>query len=966
MKFIKKFLKIIGITFFVIFCLLLILPFFFKDTIIEMVDEEVHKHVNADLYIGDIDISLITNFPNVTFEIEETGIIHTDTLFRGDTILHIGGFFVEVDIKSVFSDQIVIKDITLKDSRIRVTVNQDTIASYDALLVESETEVEEPEKEKNEAPAQTKSTPQATKIAPSRKKEAEVKTTKAKKTSEKKAAGSNVEKKETAEIPTVEEEEKPLQLSLESFRILNTSLSYTDIPGEQEAIIENLNYSLKGNFSEKKTELTTSLSIEKLFYSLDGIKFANNVTVDFFSKIKADLENEIYQIEDNILGINNFKTALEGTVSMLGDSIDMDLKLKTEKIDFKSLLSLVPVDFKTDISDLKTQGNISLNLSLLGLFYEENYPEIDFSLFVENAYIQYPDLPEDIKNINIALNVSKEQGELDKLIISMDKFAMSIAENPIVASLLLKTPMSDPFIKSNVKANIDFQKLKDAIPLDDLKLSGFVDSDISISGNISTIEKEEYEKFDARGNLTIKDFIVNSADYHLPVNLRIADFYFTPKSIKLRELYCVIGKSDFSVSGNISNYIPYLLNDKTLKGNLALSSSFIDGMELTPPDSSATASEETALFEKKKVSGSHAFVAFQNVLPLLISPHYSAASTTSVSTSLPKEPLIPENIDFLLKTNIKRLTYDVTELKNINGIVTLTKGNAFLKNLRFNTLKGLITTNGSFKSNPKGNPIVNFDFDAKAIDLREASLKYNTVASFAKVLKDIEGRVSMDMDFFAYLTDSLEPNMQSIKSKGSLSSSEIKIKDNKIFNDLGNLLKNENLKKPRIKELSLSFKIKDGKLIIEEDKIMLDDIGVTYKGFSTFDQKIDFDLDLDLPTSYLGGDVNKQIDSYINSELGKYGIKVDIPKTVKVPLKIVGDAASPKMKLDLLSAKQKILADAKTQAKEKAKTQAKEKAKEAKEEAKKIIEEEIDNVIKGDTENLKKKGEDALRKLFGN
>ena len=67
----QKVLKIIGILLLVVILLLVGLPYLFKDKIDTIVKEECNKMLNAEFGYGNLDISLIRDFPLVSLSLED-------------------------------------------------------------------------------------------------------------------------------------------------------------------------------------------------------------------------------------------------------------------------------------------------------------------------------------------------------------------------------------------------------------------------------------------------------------------------------------------------------------------------------------------------------------------------------------------------------------------------------------------------------------------------------------------------------------------------------------------------------------------------------------------------------------------------------------------------------------------------------------------------------------------------------
>ena len=116
----KRLLKWIGILFLVLVVLALVLPYFFKDEIVQMIEDEVESTLDAELELGSIDLSFISTFPDFVLEMENTSLIGVGefedlVLFRSNRLEAV------LDLNSVlFGDSYVIKEINLIEPEINV------------------------------------------------------------------------------------------------------------------------------------------------------------------------------------------------------------------------------------------------------------------------------------------------------------------------------------------------------------------------------------------------------------------------------------------------------------------------------------------------------------------------------------------------------------------------------------------------------------------------------------------------------------------------------------------------------------------------------------------------------------------------------------------------------------------------------------------------------------------------------
>ena len=113
--------------------------------------------------------------------------------------------------------------------------------------------------------------------------------------------------------------------------------------------------------------------------------------VAFFTKTKnADLKNMKFTLRDNTLSLNAIEAGIDGWVAMAGEAIDMDLKLNTNEIGFKEILSLIPAIYAKDFAGLKTDGVATLNAYAKGTMEGEQLPAFNVDLSVKNAMLNKP------------------------------------------------------------------------------------------------------------------------------------------------------------------------------------------------------------------------------------------------------------------------------------------------------------------------------------------------------------------------------------------------------------------------------------------------------------------------------------------------------------------------------------------------------------------------------------------------
>jgi uncharacterized protein involved in outer membrane biogenesis len=339
----KIFLKILTIILVLIIAVLLAVPMVYKPEIIDLAKKELNKNVNAKIDFTDIDLSLIQSFPDFSLRLNGFSIVGKG-VFENDTLCKINSINVKIDLLSVFKgDTYKIKAIGLNEPEINLILKNGN-TNYDIALAS------EVGSAQNNTPA----------------------------------------------------DKKAFVLAIDKFSIKNGSLNYLDDDMELVMQLKNINHKLSGELSAKRAILSSTTRIAELNLSYEGIKYFNKTAIVYNARIDADLANDIYTLGRNELILNLFPINFEGSFSFVGkDDINLVLSFKSPENNLKNFLSLIPNMYNSGLEGVKTEGDFSLSGNIKGIYNEKNLPSFNIILKIADAVIQYPSLPQAIKDINI-------------------------------------------------------------------------------------------------------------------------------------------------------------------------------------------------------------------------------------------------------------------------------------------------------------------------------------------------------------------------------------------------------------------------------------------------------------------------------------------------------------------------------------------------------------------------------------
>jgi F0F1-type ATP synthase membrane subunit b/b' len=808
----KRILKWTGISLLLIIVLLIAAPFIFKDKIVAIVKEQANANLNAKVDFGDFDLSLISSFPDFRFKINNVSVVGVDD-FKDDTLAFIGQLSTDINLKSVISGgPYGINSIIIDKARILGKVLANGKANWDIAKPSADSTVAD--------------TAAPTKFA----------------------------------------------VKLKEFKIKESYIVYDDIQGSMYAKLENLNYSLKGDFTQDNFVLNNLLDIAKTTYKMSGVNYLNEVHTVMKADLDMDMPKMKFTFKENEFSLNDLTLGLDGFVAMPDTNIDMELKFAAKQTEFKAILSLIPSVYSKDFASVKTSGKLAMDGYAKGRYNAVQMPAFGVNLQIINAMFKYPSLPKSVNNINVDVKVVNPTGVLDATTIDVNKFHVEMAGNPIDITAHVKTPISDPGIKAHLKGEINLASVKDFVPLEKGdNLSGIIKSDISVDGHMSAIDKKEYDKFKASGALEIDKMNYKTATLPYEIALNTMKLNFTTQYVELATFDAMMGKSDIKAQGKIENFMQYVFKDDLIKGAFTLNSNLMDLNELmASPSTTATPSATPA-------------------------PTGTAAPTATTAAFA-----VPANIDFNLDAKINKVLYTNLVLDNMIGNIVVRDQKVDMTNLKMNVIGGALTVNGFYETTNIKKPTVALALKMDNFDIQKTFATFNTIQKLAPVGQYAKGIFSATLENFkTSLNDKMEPDLSSVAANGVFKTDKVNVGGFPPFVKLSEALKIEQLKSMDVTNLNLKYFIKDGRLNLEPFDTKINAVSTNISGSTGLDQTIDYKWKMQIPRSMFGSAANSALTGLLGQANAAAGTNVALGEKINVTALFAGTVTKPTVKTSM-------------------------------------------------------------------
>ncbi len=924
-----------GILFLLLIIALVAIPYFFKDELIELAKKEINKNLDAEVNFSDVKLSVFKDFPKLSFGMQDFTVDGKGT-FEDVQLMSAKSIDLSLDIMSVVNygdgNPVAIHTVGLTEPNIHVLVLSDGQANYD--IAKSSDEAA-----KEDEATSTETTDFKLDLQEYYIRNANI-------VYDDRLGGTYVKLKNfthegsgdfTADIYDIITSTQIEEFTARSGGV--TYLSKADL---------NADITVNANMNESKYTLKENeLSLNALKLDLDGWVQTQGDDVNLDMKFNAPSTNFKHLLSmipgaytkdfEGVDANGNFKFngAAKGTLNEKDlPAFNLDLEVADGSFQYPDL-PLGMKDINTQIKVNSTSSNLDLMTidipkfhTLLGqnpfdvqlkLRTPMSDPDVDAQM---NGKINLDELSqafpmEGVKNLSgiitsdIAVKTKMsyvDNEEYDKvdmkghlLVEGMDYKAEDMPDVLIQLADMHFTPQNVKLEAFNAKmgrSDIQANGTLDNIlayfsPTTTMKGQLNVTSNVldlnewmsdeesnvpattpttSPEGDVQTKDVEVFEAFSFGLDADLKKIVYE--DYEL--NNVVVNGAMTPQELNVNQLSTQIGKSDIDVNGKLTNLFPFVFDNEALGGDIYIKSNYLDANELLGYDDEASSSAEARTTGEEEPA-----TAEEGVV------------------------LVPDNMNVMLHTDIKKVIFTNLELNDMKGGLRVANEAVSLEDVSTKILGGKIDLSGMYSTKDKSNPIYELAYNIDKFDFQKSFNTFNTFKQAAPIAEYIKGIFNSDLTLKGSLGKDMMPDLNTLTAQGSLVTIDALIQNfvpvKGIADKLNVKYLNDDIK---LKNTINKFNIKDGKVFIEEFPFEHKGIKMKVGGAHGFNQEIDYLMKLEIPRELIGqGKVAGLAESglgFLNGFANKAGFdlnNINLGDKVFITLNLTGAMKKPNIKV---------------------------------------------------------------------
>lgn len=614
--------------------------------------------------------------------------------------------------------------------------------------------------------------------------------------------------------------------------------------------------------------LTPTLVIEDLDVWMNKEQMLTLADITLHMPLLTDTALSCISLADAALNFNQYRIDIEGQVN-IQDTATMDatLHFNTNRWDIPSLLTLVPESYRYLLNGIRIKGNTALRGSVNGAL-KQGEPAIEkaeATLSLNGLDMNYTDsIALQSRSASLAIHYN---GQTDRATGSLSasnldaamtglaeahmdnlhgnftlKRALRMAEGYIDAQAQLSTgsltaamdtlslDVTHPSITftmqqagSNVMPHFHATLNSDTLHAAMGSLIAASTGQLKVSGEAAynASATDMLAQWGPRLTFDLHTGDITSNMLTLPLHIPHILFDYADGHFTINDSRILLGNSDFSLRGDVTNIDSFLNETGLLKAELDFTSDYTDVTQLMNLVSGLGTTDSTSTPEEED-------------LP----------SETIAEESDPF--MVPMGFDVRFNTDITQANVNGFTFEDIGGHVTVKDGILVLEEMGFTSDAARMQLTAMYKSPRKNHLFVGFDFHLLDIEVDQLIHMIPDVDSIIPMLRAFDGEAQFHFAAETYLRSNYEPKLSTLRAAGAIEGKDLVVLDNETFSQISRYLLFDKKTKNKVDSIDVELSVFRDKVTLYPFLIAMDDYKAVIGGRHNIDNNLSFNYHISL------------------------------------------------------------------------------------------------------------------------
>lgn len=316
-----------------------------------------------------------------------------------------------------------------------------------------------------------------------------------------------------------------------------------------------------------------------------------------------------------------------------------------------------------------------------------------------------------------------------------------------------------------------------------------------------------------RGIVGFNHLWAYTPEFGLPVRMQKTAVTIDGTNIILKNAFLEMGRSGLTATGDVTGLYRAMAGKGMLKARLAISSDMIDCNQLI---NALVSSEDTI----------------------------EVAVADTVSKPGMKLFMIPGNIDFELRTDLKKVLFGQMVFDEVHGDVDIKNGSLYLRNLDMCAMDADMKAVIVYRADSLRGGYTGFDFKIKDINVAKLVDFIPSMDTIVPMLRSFKGTVQFDVAAEARIDQNMNIRIPTLRSAMHIKGDSLVLMDGETFTEISKMLMFKNKKRNVFDSISVNVVVDDGSVIVYPFQVSIDRYKAAIGGKQGLDMNFDYHISI--------------------------------------------------------------------------------------------------------------------------
>ena len=314
------------------------------------------------------------------------------------------------------------------------------------------------------------------------------------------------------------------------------------------------------------------------------------------------------------------------------------------------------------------------------------------------------------------------------------------------------------------------------------------------------------------GNIQLTNGKVKMASIPETIYIPTISFIAEKDEYRIKESKIILGESDFSLIGTLSNLQPYLKNEGILHGDFQFISTQTDINRIMDLTSAESGSEEVDLPPTPRAEG---------------------------------DPfLVPLNMNVKLNTRIDQALFNGSIIRNIKGDLYVKDGKLILDGLKATLPGSDVVVTALYRTPRKNHLFIGVDYHMLNVEIENLLTMFPDIDTMMPMLKSFKGKGEFHFVAETYLFSNYDLKKSTIRGAAAISGQDLVLMDGETFTEISKILMFNKKTENKIDSIAAEFTLFKNEIDVYPFSIKMDKYRAVISGKHNLDMSFIYHISL--------------------------------------------------------------------------------------------------------------------------